>query len=71
MSLEWILAKHAIFTDFDCDLQQNSAIQHKVCSLEVVLKWKDLLFTFTAQVVSVGSPEDTYDSDFWAKKFMT
>jgi hypothetical protein len=56
--------KHAIFTDFDCDLWKNRAFQGKVCFLEVALKLKDLQFTFTAQVVPAGPLEDTYDSDF-------
>ena len=56
--------EHAIFTYFDCDLRKNSAFQRKVCSLEVVIFFKDLHFTFTALVELVGALQDTYDSDF-------
>ena len=42
--------KHAIFTDFDSDLRKNGAFWRSKYFLKVVIKLKDLQFTFSALV---------------------
>ena len=51
--------KQAIFSDFGSDLRQNGAFRGGLCSLEVVLKLKNLQFTFTPLVLPDPAIRDT------------
>jgi hypothetical protein len=51
--------KHAFFTDFGSDLWQNGGFRGSKYFLKVVIKLKDLQFTFTALVGPVGPLQDT------------
>jgi hypothetical protein len=51
--------KNAFFTDFGSDLRQNGGFRGSKYFLKVVIKLKDLQFTFTALVGLVGPLRDT------------
>ena len=51
--------KHAIFTDFGSDLQENGAKWGKVCSLEVATNFEKLQFTFSSLVLPGPPIRDT------------
>jgi hypothetical protein len=51
--------KHAFFSDFGSDLQQNGAFWRSKYFLKVAMKLKVLQFTFTALVEPVGAGQDT------------
>jgi hypothetical protein len=51
--------KNAFFTDFGSYLQEKRAFSGKVCSLEVIIKLKDLQFTFSSLVLRGPPRRDT------------
>ena len=51
--------KHAFLSDFGSDLWQNGDFRRLVCSLEVVLKFKVLQFTFSELARLTKALQDT------------